>query len=89
MANKFPITGLVGLSEAQLLSMQATVAASLVSDDLGGTTTSVTTRDLSTTVTPNGSPAEILAAVQYALWKLDPATYEMPDSAKLRRKWLV
>lgn len=89
MATTLPITGLVGLSEAQLLAIQAKVAASLVSDDMGGIITSVTTRDLSTTLTPNGSPVEILAAVQYALWKLDPKTYDMPDSAKLRRKWLV
>lgn len=83
MSNYDP-TILEGLfSETELLSMRASLVATITGSP-GREIQSVQTRDLSTVFAP-GTPAHVmLAAVQYALYKLKPETYKKPSLAKVK-----
>lgn len=70
----FSIDMLIGLSEADLLTLKADALTSLKSD-LGKVQTSVSAPGISTTFLATLAPQEIIRACMYALKKLDSTTY--------------
>lgn len=66
-----------GLTEAELLSIRNSMITKISSGD-GQIVTSVSTPGLSSTFQIYATPAEILAAVNYALKLLDPSIYGGP-----------
>ena len=85
------ITFLVGLTEAELLTIRAAALSRMVSGSAvpGQTVSSVNTRDLS--VSYGGdikSDDLIIAACNYALQKLNPAVYGT-DQIRRKVKWIA
>lgn len=83
------ITILCGLSESELLTIRSNIVTALTAGVAGTDVTSVSTRDLSTTKDVTVRPEEMLQAVNYALWKLDPNTYTQPSSTKVKRYYTL
>jgi hypothetical protein len=90
------LTIFVGLTESELLTLRSNAISQLTgtSDGAGAgqVITSVSTRDLSVSYGSAGggdgplSPDQIVKACNYALQKLDPATYGR-DLLKRKRHW--
>ena len=85
----FDITILESFSESELLAMRATLVNSISGGTVGTVLTSVTTRDLSTTFAVGSPPEQMLKAVSYALWKIDPIAYKQPESTKVKRYYTL
>jgi len=73
-----------GLSESELLSMRSSLVTAITTGN-GSSITSTNTRDLSVSFAQNYKPEELLAAVNYALQKLDPSTYGSIDTQQKRK----
>lgn len=73
------------LTESELLEMRTNLVSALTSGTPGTNITSVSTRDLSTIFSVGTPPEQMLKAVNYALYKIDPITYSVPSSSKVRR----
>lgn len=85
MAFDITILHSAGLSESELLSMRASLVESLTSGQ-GGVITQTSTRDLTVSFSGNSAkPEELLAAVNYALQKLDPDTYGDSNTRQKRK----
>lgn len=89
MPSTFDITCLVGLSESELLTIRSSIVSSLTTSMPGTDVTSFSTMYLSTTTQIRVSPEVMLQAVNYALWKLDPDSYDQPESSKVHRYYTL